>query len=166
MLPYQRRLRPKVRASSPQNAYILAVMLVGGIVLVGQMFWVKKNQYRFMPFAIDRVKCEECGGTGLVPQGDKANTPLVVCPSCFGVGSHQFRRVDDRDVLCPACEGMGRVPEPGSEAWRTCRRCDGRGLIRTEPGPITVDPVFELQPSLFITNEPSSATNGSPISVP
>lgn len=110
--------------------HLAAIILVGGGVLVAQMFWVTKNQYRFAPFAIDRIKCELCGGTGLVPEGDKANAPLVLCQACFGVGVHYIRRVDENDVLCAPCEGMGRVPE--GEEWRTCRRCDGRGLVRRE----------------------------------
>jgi hypothetical protein len=151
MLPYQRRIPQRVRPRGQQNAYILAVMLVGGLVLVAQMFWVKQNQYRFMPFAIDRVKCEECGGTGLVSPEGPANTKLVMCPTCFGVGSHQFRRVDEYDSLCAACEGMGRVQD--GDTWRTCRRCDGRGLVRAESAPAVSDFLYELQPSLYVTNE-------------
>jgi len=154
MLPYQRRIRPRVRVRNSQNAYIMAVMLVGGLVLVAQMFWVKKNEYRFMPFAIDRVKCEECGGTGLISPEGPANTKLEMCPTCFGVGSHQFRRVDEHDSLCAACEGMGRVQD--GDTWRTCRRCEGRGLVRAESAPSASDFLYELQPSTYVTNEESS----------
>jgi len=151
---WQSRRRRAPISKGHQNAYMAVVVMIGGAVLVAQMFWVKKNQYLFMPFSLDRVKCEECGGTGMIPKDDTPNSPLMLCPACFGVGSHQFRRVDKSDMLCPACEGMGRVPE--ADAWRTCRRCDGRGLIRAESAPSVSDFLYELQPSTYVTNEASS----------
>lgn len=160
---WQTKRRSAAQTSRAQSRYTLVVILVGGGVLVGQMFWVQKNQYRFAPFSIERIQCEECGTTGMVPSEKGPNSPLQMCPVCFGVGSHQVRRIDDRDVLCPACEGMGRVWDGVTS--RTCRRCDGRGLIRKDRRPEGErEPAYELQPSTLITNDDAPAPgNGTRI---
>jgi hypothetical protein len=157
MLPVRskRKIMPET-ANRQRTAYIAAVTLVGAVVLVLQMIWVSKNQYRFAPFALDRIPCEVCGKTGLVPADESSNSKLVMCPACFGVGSHTIRRVDEHDVLCAACEGMGRVDD--GTGWRTCRRCEGRGLVRAPDGP--EEPVYELLPPLApVASDPASATN-------
>jgi hypothetical protein len=110
--------------------YAVPVAMFAVVLLIGQMFWVMRNEHLFLPFSIDRIRCEFCGGTGVVKQHREGGT-LLLCPLCFGVGSHHIRRIDDKDSLCAACEGMGRLSEDGM--WRTCRRCDGRGLVRDAP---------------------------------
>ena len=110
-------------------AFIMLVAAVGGFVLFLQWRWLEGNQHLFAPFSIQRITCDHCAKTGQVPK-EGANNVLVMCPSCYGVGYHTVRRFDSRDVLCPACLGMGRLEEKDG-TWRTCRRCDGRGLIQS-----------------------------------
>ncbi len=114
------------------NPYMIPVLLVAAGVLIAQMFWLKKNDFLFRPFQLERITCDNCGGTGVVRDG-RDDEILRLCPTCFGVGSHNIRRIDAEDRLCPACVGMGRVKDEGAEEWRTCRRCDGRGLTRIAP---------------------------------
>ena len=121
--------KPGIRPPDRQrSAYILLITLVGGLVLFMQWQWLGQNRYLFAPFAIQRIECDLCGKTGRVPKPD-ANNQLEMCPACYGVGYHTIRRFDDREVLCAACLGLGRL-EDQDGSWRTCRRCDGRGLIR------------------------------------
>lgn len=119
---------PPVPATS--TMFIPVVIVVGVLVLIAQMYWTGKNPQLFLPFSIDRVRCVQCSGVG-VQRDPQDSSRLVVCPSCFGVGYKAIRRVDKDDALCPACGGMGRVEDV--DGWRTCRRCDGRGLIRETP---------------------------------
>ena len=112
-----------------RSAYIFLITMVGGLVLFLQWQWLGQNRYLFAPFAIQRVECDLCGKTGRVPKPD-ANNELEMCPACYGVGYHTIRRFDESEVLCAACLGLGRLE--GQEGfWRTCRRCDGRGLIQS-----------------------------------
>lgn len=137
MPEYKSRMRE--RPDSRRSMVILGVVAVCGLTLIGQVFWLAKNQYRFAPFAIERIRCETCAGVGMVSRVDADGvTRLHLCPACYGLGSHQIRRVDDNDQLCPACVGFGRVEENGQ--WRWCRRCDGRGLIRRDDAP---PPVYQ-----------------------
>ena len=114
------------------NPYLIPITLVGAAALFGQTFWLQGHQRLFRPFSVDRLTCEHCGGAGVVRDGAPA-AALVLCPACYGVGAHWVRRLDESDQLCPACAGAGRLAEPEGGAWRTCRRCDGRGLIRSQP---------------------------------
>lgn len=143
------KLWPKVRKPSAtpnrqKSAYMLMVATVGGLVLFLQWRWLGENRYLFAPFAIERIDCELCGKTGRVPKPG-ANNELAMCPACYGVGYHTVRRFDESEVLCPACLGLGRL-ENQDETWRTCRRCDGRGLIRAgaeeeeeNPSPLNIE---------------------------
>ncbi len=134
----RRSYAPRKRNSNP---YMIPIVLVGAAALIGQMFWVQGNQHLFRPFSVDRLKCEHCGGVGVVRhQGD--DTVLVLCPACYGVGTHWVRRVDEEDKLCPACVGSGRVEEDNGD-WRPCRRCEGRGLIRDQPWSTKRTEMFE-----------------------
>ena len=119
------------RAKHKANPYMAPIMLVAGIVLVLQMMWVSDNDYLFAPFSIEKIKCEECDGLGLI-RDSREQDAFILCPACFGVGSHYVRRADSDDKLCPACIGMGRLREEDG-TWRNCGRCDGRGLIRKKP---------------------------------
>ena len=117
--------RPRQRSANP---YMLPIILLGGVALIGQMFWLQGNKHLFRPFSVDRIKCEHCGTVGVV-RSKEDDGILVLCPACYGVGAHWVRRVDDEDLLCPACVGAGRVEDPDG-SWRQCRRCEGRGLTR------------------------------------
>lgn len=130
--------RPKIRKSNP---YLFPVLLLSVGVIVAQMFWLQGNQHLFRPFSIERIKCEHCGGVGVVR--DLADgSVLVLCPVCYGVGHHNIRRVDQEDRMCPACSGMGRIEEE-DRSWRLCRRCEGRGLIRPVPWSTKRTEMFE-----------------------
>jgi hypothetical protein len=127
MIPDPRRIRrPERKAPS----YLGPIALFAVVLLIGQMIWLNKHDYMFRPFSIDRLSCDVCGGTGVARDAADEDI-LVICPSCFGVGSHYIRRIDKSDRLCAACGGMGRVKAEGE--YRTCRRCDGRGLTRDAP---------------------------------
>ncbi len=112
-----------------RSASLLVIMAVGGFVLFLQWRWLGDHQHLFAPFSLERISCETCGKTGKVPK-EGANNVLEMCPVCFGVGSHTVRRMDQRDVLCAACMGLGRLEDKEGH-WRTCQRCDGRGLIQS-----------------------------------
>jgi hypothetical protein len=109
----------------------MPVALVAVAVLIAQWFWVSRHQHMFQPFKVERIQCWYCGHTGVVHEPED-NPELSTCPVCYGVGGRQVRRFDREDKLCPACEGMGRL-EDAAAGWRTCKRCDGRGLIRDAP---------------------------------
>lgn len=109
------------------NNFILPVALLVILFLVGQRYWLDDNKYLFLPFSTSRMNCEVCQKTGIVRDRDNSQIKLM-CPSCFGVGYHIFRRFDDRDAICPACGGMGRTDIDGD--WGLCERCDGRGIFR------------------------------------
>ncbi len=134
--PQVRRKKKEPPAHDPRRTlYILGIVALCGVALIGQTYWVSKNRVRFAPFAIERIRCDECKGMGLLSQRDAEGVNrLVLCEACFGLGSRQIRRVDDFDLLCPACVGFGRVEE-GEGAWRWCRRCEGRGLVRPPGAP-------------------------------
>jgi hypothetical protein len=134
--------QPRKRASNP---FLIPIVLLGAAALVGQMFWLQGNQHLFRPFSLDRLKCERCGGVGVVRQAED-DSILVLCPACHGVGSHMVRRLDEEDKLCPACSGIGRIPDEEGP-WRTCRRCDGRGLIRDQPWSTKSTEMFKDQPA-------------------
>lgn len=115
------------QSTGQRSAFILLVAMAGGFVLFLQWRWLEENQHLFAPFSIQRIECDICGKTGQVPK-EGSNNVLEMCPACYGVGYHSVRRFGSQDVLCPACMGMGRLEEKDG-TWRTCRRCDGRGLI-------------------------------------
>lgn len=141
MLPIESKAKKKRKKEPKRNdprrqLYILGIVAACGLALIGQTYWVSKNKVRFAPFAIERVRCDECKGLGLVsrPSADDSKR-LVMCEACFGLGSRQIRRIDDEDSLCPACVGFGRVDSGDDGTWRWCRRCGGRGLIRPPDAP-------------------------------
>ena len=110
-----------------KNVFIAPVGILVVLFLVGQAYWLSQNGYLFAPFALSKVDCDYCQKLGVVR--DEQNPRIMkMCPVCFGVGHHQIRRFDKEDVLCSACGGMGRFDEQG--VWRSCKRCDGRGLHR------------------------------------
>ena len=128
-----------------RNRYIAPVAFLVMLILLGQAFWLSENRTLFSPFAISRVPCAKCGKFGMVR--DEADTSIMkMCQVCFGVGYHAVRKFDDLDGLCAACGGMGRVEEEG--AWRTCRRCDGRGVHRLDDW----KKVMPVEPAAVTTN--------------
>lgn len=127
MLPILRGMTKGSTRGSGRNRFVAPVAFLVLLILIGQAFWLTENRALFSPFAIDRIPCDKCARRGTVR--DAADSRIVtMCPVCFGIGSHMIRWFDDLDVVCAPCGGMGRVDEEG--VWRTCRRCDGRGLHR------------------------------------
>ena len=127
--PIKKKTTIKRPPDRQRSAYILLIAAVGGFVLFLQWQWLGQNQHLFAPFSLQRIDCDLCGKTGQVPVKG-ANNVLEMCPACYGVGYHTVRRFGEADVLCPACLGLGRL-ENKEGRWRTCRRCDGRGLIES-----------------------------------
>lgn len=123
---------------SPRQQVLVAIFLALlplGVILQG--YWVAGHKGNFTPFLvkfqIEKTGCPYCEGTGMVRE-DGPQDDAVMCPICFGTGSHWFRKLDpEADVLCPACGGMGRLYDPVTGQPRWCERCNGRGLIRTAP---------------------------------
>lgn len=109
------------------NNFMLPVASLALLFLAGQAYWLSHNTHMFAPFAMTRIDCDTCGKTGVVRDPDNAQI-MKMCPVCFGVGYHNIRRFDEEDAVCAACGGMGRTDIGG--AWRTCERCEGRGLYR------------------------------------
>ena len=153
-LPKARRRKPPVKSDARRSIAILAIVVVGGATLFLQMYWVAKNQFRFTPFAIERIRCEECSGVGMVSREDAEGVKrLHLCEACFGIGNHAIRRVDEHDVLCPACVGFGRV-EREEGGWRWCARCDGRGLVRRDSAP---PPIYQPPMPIYGSKPPTNA---------
>lgn len=110
-----------------RNNYIMPVAALAILFLVGQVYWLSSNKHMFAPFAIARIDCDHCAKVGVVRDPDNPSL-MSMCPVCFGVGYHSVRRFDDNDAICAACGGMGRTDIGGN--WRTCERCQGRGVFR------------------------------------
>jgi DnaJ-class molecular chaperone len=107
------------------------VIMICFVALVYQYKWMKENKFRYgSNFAVERIPCGHCARTGLVPSREY-ETGITFCPQCLGLGGHYIKRIDDYDALCPACGGMGRVEDLETGKFRYCRRCNGRGLIRS-----------------------------------
>ncbi len=105
----------------------------------------------------DAHTCTLCEGAGMIALSDPADrvagpmqTKLIeasaseklivtdpqtgqrsVSPLTFGKQYREVRVQYEDDTVCPACGGLGRVRDETTGAVRTCRRCEGRGLIRT-----------------------------------
>lgn len=129
----------RILPNDPMMAQVVIFVFVGVVALVLQNRWVAKNQDKFLGsltvfMHVERIKCEHCDGTGLVKIKDDP-PQMDICPVCFGTGGHNIRKYGDHESLCPACGGMGRIYDEEAGAARTCKRCDGRGVIRIEPTP-------------------------------
>ncbi len=158
MIPAPRTRRLKENPDSRRSFYILGVVAICGLTLIGQMFWVARNQFRFSPFAIERIRCDACKGIGLVSMTDEQGIKrLRMCDACHGLGNRQIRRVDEHDLLCPACTGFGRVED--EQGWRWCRRCDGRGLMRHVGTP---PPTYQPPAPVFGPQAPTNETPPTP----
>lgn len=129
MIPVLRRLTKGQTRHHKRNSYVAPVALLVMLFLIGQSIWLSDNKHLFSPFSLQRVPCDHCAKVGTVRDPDDSRINRM-CPACFGLGHHMVRRFDEQDVLCIPCGGMGRVNE--EKDWRTCRRCDGRGVYRTE----------------------------------
>ncbi len=128
MIPNFRGLtKGETHRRGQRNNFIAPVALAVLVMLIGQGFWLTRNSHMFMPFEVSRVDCMECGRLGTVRDPDNQRI-RTMCPACYGIGYHSVRRFDEKDALCLACAGIGRLKT--DEGWRTCRRCDGRGMHR------------------------------------
>lgn len=113
------------------------ILLLLPLAALFQGFWVSENRDAFRPlllkFQLEKAECPYCDGVGT--RRDPENPDVVeLCPICFGVGSHQLRKMSgEAEVICPACSGMGRVYDLDTGTARQCLRCGGRGLIRMKP---------------------------------
>ncbi len=135
MLPILKGMTKGSTRSGGRNRYVAPVALLVLLILVGQAFWLSGNRELFAPFTTTRIPCDHCAHRGTLRDAHDQRV-MRMCPVCFGVGSKTLRRFDDQDVVCAACGGMGRIEE--EEIWRTCRRCDGRGLHRADDWEKTV----------------------------
>ena len=115
------------------KALMIAPIIIACLLgLVYQLKWQKNQQALYgKSTAIERIPCMHCHEKGLI-LSDSAPNGYTFCPYCFGVGGHYIRRLNDADVLCPACAGLGRIEDPQTHQIRTCKRCDGRGLIQAQ----------------------------------
>jgi hypothetical protein len=130
MLPILKGMtKGSTRGQRGRNRYIAPVAALVMFILIGQVFWLSSNRDMFSPFSISRIPCATCAKFGMV-RDEVDSSIMKMCPVCFGIGYNTVRRFDELDGICAACGGMGRVDEDG--AWRTCNRCDGRGVHRLE----------------------------------
>jgi len=143
MLPILKGMtKGSTRTSGRQNNYVMPVAALVVLFLVGQGFWLSRNTHLFTPFSVKRIDCDSCSKVGVV-RDENDSRIMKMCPSCFGVGYHSVRRFDDLDIICAACGGLGRLDADG--VWRTCERCEGRGVHRnsewkTIVGLVTAEP--------------------------
>jgi hypothetical protein len=157
MIPILRGMtKGMTRSGGRRNNFVLPVGILVGLLLIGQAFWLSRNNHLFVPFEVSRIDCVECARIGTVRDPENPSIRRM-CQACFGVGYHQVRRFDEQDVLCAACGGAGRVDEDGT--WRTCRRCDGRGLHRINDWQEMVD-VIDLDDLAII---PENGVEGTPV---
>lgn len=155
MIPILRSItKGQTSRRSRQNNFVVPVAFLVLLLLVGQAFWLSNNSYLFAPFEVSRVDCEICNKLGTIRDPDNARIRKM-CPACFGIGYKSIRRFDDQDVVCAACGGLGRLEENGT--WRTCLRCDARGLHRAGDWKEIVE--LEL---LDVTEVVPESTNSAP----
>ncbi|MBU0677561.1 MAG: hypothetical protein KJ626_05535 [Verrucomicrobia bacterium] len=114
------------RIADPDMHHAHACSNCGGRGVISQMPVDRKA----MKPDLVRIECEECQGSGVVRNEETRHREI--CPICFGLGYHVTRRVGEDDSLCPACGGMGRLIDLDTGVPRTCRRCDGRGMIEND----------------------------------
>jgi len=128
MLPILKGMtKGSTHSSGRQNNYVMPVAALVVLFLVGQGFWLSRNTHLFSPFSIKRIDCDQCSKVGVV-RDENDSRIMKMCPSCFGVGYKSVRQFDDLDIICAACGGLGRLDDHG--VWRTCERCEGRGVHR------------------------------------
>ncbi|HMP89653.1 MAG TPA: hypothetical protein PJ991_05605 [Kiritimatiellia bacterium] len=136
MLPILKGMTKGQISRGRKNNYVMPVAMLVLLFLIGQIFWLNSNRHMFAPFATTRIQCDTCARVGVVRDRSDGRK-MTMCPACFGVGYHTVRSFDERDVLCAPCGGMGRLEEESE--WRTCRRCQGRGIHRSDDWQIMVD---------------------------
>jgi RecJ-like exonuclease len=129
IFPALKRMTKGSTGHERRNRFVMPVALLVFLLLVGQVFWLNDNRDLFAPFSIQKIPCEKCAHRGTVRNTENQRI-VEMCPACFGLGYHMVRYFDDNDVVCAACGGMGRLDKDGT--WRTCNRCDGRGLHRAD----------------------------------
>jgi len=127
MIPLLKGLTKGQPRQGKRNLYVAPVALVVIVALIGQFYWLSQNSHMFAPFAVSKIDCDNCQRLGVIRDEENPRI-LKMCSVCFGVGNKSIRKFDDQDVVCAACGGMGRIDDHNK--WRTCRRCDGRGLRR------------------------------------
>jgi len=166
MIPVLSSITKSGHRRGKQNHFIIPVAGILLLFLVGQAYWLSKNKQMFRPFSIVKIDCDECRKLGIV-RDEKDNRISRMCPGCYGVGYHTIRIFDEDEAICPACAGLGRHNLDGN--WRTCERCEGRGVFRlgewskvTEAEPASESPSSENhQPSTSSDQEPASPDSGA-----
>lgn len=114
-------------------ALLIPVGITAVIVLVMQMKWIEQNADKFVAVtSVEQIPCDYCDGRGIIKNPEDPGE-FILCPICFGVGGNTVRYQDEYDTRCPACGGMGRLQDFHTGEFRTCNRCNGRGLIRLLP---------------------------------
>ena len=136
MLPILRGMTKGQVRRGRKNNYVLPVALLVLLFLVGQMFWLNSNRHMFAPFATSRIECDHCARVGVI-RDPTDSRKMSMCQACFGVGYKVVRTFDESEVLCAPCGGIGRLKE--NKQWRTCQRCDGRGLHRADDWKMLID---------------------------
>ena len=126
------KVRHRITYKKHKALLIAPVVLLCVLVLYFQLDWLKKNYFSRLPVRVMvRMHCDHCHRTGEM-RDREAESGFSMCPVCQGVGYNCVRRLSDREALCPACAGMGRIEDMQTGLYRTCLRCDGRGLIQME----------------------------------
>jgi hypothetical protein len=161
MIPSFRNLTKGSVQHGRKNNYVMPVAMLTLLFLVGQVYWLSDNRHRFTPYRVARLPCDTCMKLGQVRDAEDGQR-LVMCPTCFGVGHKQVRYFDDLDVICAACGGMGRLREGTNQVWRTCERCDGRGLHRDEAWERMVEVETYVVPPQAPPADASSAPEAEP----
>lgn len=126
-----KNMRKHMSLDQRRSVFLIPIILACTLIILLQSRWINVNKKRFVTEpATQRIECDYCNGTGKVPDQTAGTT---FCPMCFGLGAHSVRPIDGYDNICPACGGMGRLKDHDTGEIRFCKRCGGRGLIRTEP---------------------------------
>jgi len=122
-----------------RSLFIGCVILGSVVILVLQVRWMNQRKVsvgestpvvmysRIIDLETQRIFCSHCAGSGFV-RNPLNLQDMSVCPVCFGLGMHQVRPLEQRDVMCADCRGMGRIPGEDPRQATTCASCGGRGL--------------------------------------
>ncbi|MFH0880687.1 MAG: hypothetical protein V2A34_13310 [Lentisphaerota bacterium] len=131
-----RRRDPRAASRSKVAIYTTIIIICAPVFIFLQSVWLSQNQDIFqksiIQLQIRRIPCDYCGEVGTVRDPNHPDRPTMICPVCYGIGSHTIRKFDKHDTLCPLCGGAGRVGDAPSGYAQECPRCDGRGVIRVE----------------------------------
>ena len=95
-----------------------------GLTLAEKVKTVGKQQIEYKI-----IECEVCMTRGKIVHPEHQGVTLM-CPTCFGVGTHITRKMDAGDDVCGPCGGMGFIYDPELIESRPCGRCHPRGMMR------------------------------------